>query len=380
MPLPLREYYPIGRAAELLECTIDDLVHWAMVGCIRLYIKIDHAYGLLDGISLDELPETDYFDVIIEGTKYKNRLIDLYKSMNEDCSNDFDYSFERAKIIHDAMGTYKFKHGNVKCFDEINMRHIFSELEYYFSDIVSDDFSEITSLKLLESLPGGGGEYENIKKLFSGREDYNADYIVRMIGFFGLGERFFRYYDFETQFLAGNDYGFENSVYMPESQLCIGVIVNDNIDFNIDDLFIFKEDFIAIQEASKNGSELNKKYSYHRISNNHGWWSGFCVGEKNKDNIENNSPAKHDTLSNKKHHLTEHFARKRERVLEAALFVKVNYPGSCTNNTKWAEAIHDHSYAIFGGECPLSLESTKRLLGKATRNQQNRNKKNDELA
>lgn len=375
MPLPLRDYYPIGRAAELLECTIDDLVHWAIVGCIRLYIKIDHAYGLLSEVSLDELPETDYFDIITEGTKYKNKLIDLDKSIDKGCSDDFDYSFERAKVIHDAMGTYKFKHGNVKCFNEINMRHIFSKLEYYFSDIVSEDFSEIISLKIIESLPDGGSEYDNIKKAFLVRNDYNIDYIVRMVGFFGLGGAFFEKYNFKKQFLIENNYGFDNPVYMPESKLCIDVIVNDNVKFNIDDLFIFKEDFIAIQEASKNGSELNKKYPYHRISNNHGWWSGFCVGKKNKENIVNNELDKHDTLSNKKHHLKEHFSENRESVLGAALFVKVNYPESCKNNTKWAEAIHDHSYMLFGGDCPLSLESTKRLLGKVTKKQQNRNKK-----
>ncbi|EEG0814204.1 hypothetical protein GWB67_08805 [Salmonella enterica] len=375
MPLPLRDYYPIGRAAELLECTIDDLVHWAMVGCIRLYIKIDHAYGLLKEVSLDDLPEKDYFDVITDGTEYKNKLINLDKVIGEDFNDDFDYSFERAKIIHDAMETYKFKYGNVKCFDEINMRHIFSNLEYFFGRIVSDDFSEIIPLKIIESLPNGGGEYDNIKKAFLRPNDYNVDYIVRMAGFFGLGESFFKSYDFKNKFSVESHYGFENSVYMPEGKLCMDVIVSDNIDFNIDDLFIFKEDFIAIQEASKNGSELNKKYPYHRISNNHGWWSGFSFGEKNKDNIVNNELAKHDTLSNKKHHLKEHFSGNRESVLGAALFVKVNYPESCKNNTKWAEAIHDHSYMLFGGDCPLSLESTKRLLGKVTKKQQNRNKK-----
>ncbi|EJX3101572.1 hypothetical protein OD305_003862 [Salmonella enterica] len=375
MPLPLRDYYPIGRAAELLECTIDDLVHWAMVGCIRLYIKIDHAYGLLNEVSLDELPETDYFDVITEGTKYKNKLIDLDKSIDKDCSDDFDYSFERAKIIHDAMGTYKFKHGNVKCFDEINMRHIFSKLEYYFCDIVSDDFSEIISLKIIERLPDGGSEYDNIKKSFSGCKDYNVDYIVRMVGFFGLGGRFFEHYDFKNQFLIESNYGFENPVYMPESKLCIDVITDSNIEFNISDLFIFKNDFIAIQEALKNGSDLNKKYPYHRISNNHGWWSGFCVGEKNKERIKNNDLAKHDTLSNKKPHIKKYHSENRESVLKAALFVKENYPESCKNYTKWAGTIHEHAYTIFGGDCPLSFESTKRLLGKVTKKQQNRNKK-----
>lgn len=32
MTLPLRDYYPIERAAKLLDCDIDDLIHWAVTG------------------------------------------------------------------------------------------------------------------------------------------------------------------------------------------------------------------------------------------------------------------------------------------------------------------------------------------------------------
>ncbi|EEL0083490.1 hypothetical protein G4F31_004766, partial [Salmonella enterica] len=46
MPLPLREYYPIERAAELLECTADDFICWAGAGSIRLLIYLDEVPGL----------------------------------------------------------------------------------------------------------------------------------------------------------------------------------------------------------------------------------------------------------------------------------------------------------------------------------------------
>ncbi|EGG5219506.1 hypothetical protein HJ628_004105, partial [Salmonella enterica] len=114
---------------------------------------------------------------------------------------------------------------------------------------------------------------------------------------------------------------------------------------------------------------------YHRISNNHGWWSNFCVGEKNKDNIKNNNLTKHDTLSNKKPHIKKYHSENRESVLKAALFVKENYPESCKNYTKWAETIHEHAYTIFGGDCPLSLEYTKRLLSDSVKKQRHKKEK-----
>ncbi|MEQ9903134.1 hypothetical protein [Pectobacterium aroidearum] len=45
MAMPLRQYYPINRAAELLGCNVGDLLHWASVGGIDLYISIEHGTG-----------------------------------------------------------------------------------------------------------------------------------------------------------------------------------------------------------------------------------------------------------------------------------------------------------------------------------------------
>ncbi|EGO4137975.1 hypothetical protein ITZ82_003299, partial [Escherichia coli] len=38
MAIPLREYYKLPRAAELLGCNVDDLIHWAVSGYIDLAI------------------------------------------------------------------------------------------------------------------------------------------------------------------------------------------------------------------------------------------------------------------------------------------------------------------------------------------------------
>lgn len=68
MALPLREYYPISRAAELLGCDMGDLLHWAEIGAINLYIPFDRGTGYVhfcndsDGLKeeyIDKLYTTD---------------------------------------------------------------------------------------------------------------------------------------------------------------------------------------------------------------------------------------------------------------------------------------------------------------------------------
>ncbi|MDU7134747.1 MAG: hypothetical protein E6325_25625 [Enterobacteriaceae bacterium] len=45
MVMPLREYYSVARAAELLGCKVEDLLHWASIGAIKLYIEFDEGNG-----------------------------------------------------------------------------------------------------------------------------------------------------------------------------------------------------------------------------------------------------------------------------------------------------------------------------------------------
>lgn len=45
MDIPLREYYSVTRAAELLECKVEDLLHWASIGAINLYVEFNEGKG-----------------------------------------------------------------------------------------------------------------------------------------------------------------------------------------------------------------------------------------------------------------------------------------------------------------------------------------------
>ena len=51
-------------------CTSDDLVHWAMIGCIRLNIKIDQAVGILLGVDIDDSLCGIDFDVIFKAPNF----------------------------------------------------------------------------------------------------------------------------------------------------------------------------------------------------------------------------------------------------------------------------------------------------------------------
>ena len=64
MGMPLREYYRIHRAAELLECKVEDLLHWASIGAIKLYVSFEHGNG--------------YVHFFGDGVKEENRNLDWY--------------------------------------------------------------------------------------------------------------------------------------------------------------------------------------------------------------------------------------------------------------------------------------------------------------
>jgi len=47
MAIPLREYYSLSRAAELLDCKVEDLIHWASIGGVNIYLSIESGMGYM---------------------------------------------------------------------------------------------------------------------------------------------------------------------------------------------------------------------------------------------------------------------------------------------------------------------------------------------
>lgn len=100
MGMPLREYYGIYRAAELLECKVEDLLHWASIGAIKLFISFEQGNG-----------SVRFFG---DGTEKEKRNLDIFTEKQfESAERLREHLFEN-KYVSDAFSrVFSFyKHEN----------------------------------------------------------------------------------------------------------------------------------------------------------------------------------------------------------------------------------------------------------------------------
>lgn len=84
MGMPLREYYSVVRAAELLGCKVDDLLHWASIGAIKLYVSFEEGRG--------------YVRFIGDGAKKEYRILERFT----------EEQFESAQLLRDELFKEKY--------------------------------------------------------------------------------------------------------------------------------------------------------------------------------------------------------------------------------------------------------------------------------
>ncbi|EFT8979923.1 hypothetical protein HVA68_003085, partial [Salmonella enterica] len=214
MPLPLREYYPIGRAAELLDCTLDDLIHWAITKRISMYIKIDSAYGIIDEYPITELlGRTDFSDVL-SGTTHKEKIIDLDEELEKDDCDLVEYCKRKSIIIYKAMEEYSLKHGGVDSLNEVYLKEAFSFLHYFIYGKMKNNLCKIsgigpysTGISTYDDDDDDDDDeciyYDNeyLRSVISSEYDERA---VNMQGFFILSDVFFEDNHFRNYFCATN--------------------------------------------------------------------------------------------------------------------------------------------------------------------------------
>lgn len=84
MGMPLREYYSVKRAAELLECRVEDLFCWASVGSIKIYANFESGNGIVrffgDGVEkenrdLTRFLEEDFESSLLLKNEYSNHPV-----------------------------------------------------------------------------------------------------------------------------------------------------------------------------------------------------------------------------------------------------------------------------------------------------------------
>ncbi|EAX6624802.1 hypothetical protein BIB81_17100 [Salmonella enterica] len=266
MPLPLREYYPIGRAAELLDCTLDDLIHWAITKRISMYIKIDSAYGIIDEYPITELLGRTGFSDVLSGTTHKEKIIDLDEELEKDDCDLFEYCKRKSIIIYKAMEEYSLKHGGVDSLNEVYLKEAFSFLHYFIYGKMKNNLCKISGIGPYSTGISTDDDDDDDDECI----DYDNEYLrsviiseyderaVNMQGFFILSDVFFKDNHFRNYFCATNSSDGINLVFMPYNDLFINVVLDNEKIIDYNDLFIVKKDFVTIRGASKNGDDISE--------------------------------------------------------------------------------------------------------------------------
>jgi hypothetical protein len=98
------------------------------------------------------------------------------------------------------------------------------------------------------------------------------------------------------------------------------------------------------------------------------------ISHKELERIKENKPQDNATVQHEPqehkpaHGNVEWNAKRRESVLQAAIYCKIHYPEECSNNRLWAEKIETSAMRFWpegGGELPLSTDMIERLLGQS---------------
>ncbi|EDM7394175.1 hypothetical protein CWG81_11615 [Salmonella enterica subsp. enterica serovar Schwarzengrund] len=242
MPLPLREYYPIGRAAELLECTVDDLLHWGGNGNIRLCLMLHdvNAICFFDFSIFEEIIK-DFKIPRVENHDKINRFIESYYTVYE------FYKKDELNFIN------KLK---CKTYGDVAIMFL---ADFDCKGIRVSNISDIQNKKCdFEFMP-------NYISYFIDGEDaecYNRIKTpVKLNGFFPLCRRFYKY----EQLGVVSRVGKTKHVAISSLDFSLRLEVVDNLEFYITDLFILKDDFIKIVNTSKKGGELTKMPGYENF-------------------------------------------------------------------------------------------------------------------
>ncbi|EBV5083840.1 hypothetical protein ID80_000613 [Salmonella enterica subsp. enterica serovar Ball] len=248
MPLPLREYYPLERAAELLECTVDDLFHWASFGYINLCIKLKNVDGVFEVRDWRDIYNSEFVSIgappIDASEPKKNQLyFSLY--------NIYDGGGDELKITnHESLEytiskkyieLYREKHNHASYFCNAIIFICEEKSIELLSDISIDYISDIDDFSITDYI---------VEKL-SLTDDNKILIKVKLDGMFVMyaDDNFF-WDDITTNALR--------------KDFVVGT-VGSGLEFDLhskrnlvshDNLFILRSDFLKIKEASKEGKEI----------------------------------------------------------------------------------------------------------------------------
>lgn len=227
MPLPLRDYYPIRRAAQLLKCTVDDLFHWGWGGRIRLCL------------ALYKMPGSFF---IWDWRDYYSDISKVYNLPTIEASLTKEGEFTET-IKNLSLWFHEINHFESGVFGE----RYYQELHQVFCGYTYEDNCEIKDDKAY------GDDCNFIPDLinyFLTTGHPSAPIPVELNGLFILGEGFYE----NNAFALALDN--EKELYSSQFYSFVKPRIDGYIKFDIDDLHILKDDFIRVRDASENGGEI----------------------------------------------------------------------------------------------------------------------------
>lgn len=185
MGMPLREYYSVVRAAELLGCKVEDLLHWASIGAINLYVSFEEGHG--------------YVRFVGDGVKKEERNLNRFT----------EEQFESAQHLRDELFKEKY---------------------------TIDKFSRVVSLM----------RYEDIDLDSLPREE--RFYPCSFSGLWALPQNAYgmtALYSFQPSL---DDFWFS-----AESKMFVSFETDEFLNFEIEDFYIAKSDFLEVKKYSDDG-------------------------------------------------------------------------------------------------------------------------------
>ena len=247
MALPLREFYPITRVAELLGCTVDDCVSWAMSGYIRLHLNIHKAYGWVSPF------DTSYFcdDRKLHGLLEEFKKLSI-KYLGESLTFNFNKDMpinKRNELImmirelcQEISETYP---SEIELIDDLDASYFYHCIQYEHMRYTFHRFSAALGVSPSPVDLNLGDVYLNyLERLGINKKNKESrNYFARIFGYWALGSEFFILHAFKNKILAG----MMPTLFMAGSNFNVALCVNEDFSFEIDELFISREDFLSIR-------------------------------------------------------------------------------------------------------------------------------------
>ncbi|EMB7581192.1 hypothetical protein VAD58_002541 [Escherichia coli] len=259
MALPLRDFYPIKRAADLLGCTVDDCIHWAITGYLRLHLQVDCAYGMALSFDAEEYIWTDELYDFISGVQNLS-VSEREEILKPEC--EMDKLDDTAKRVYLIIRDYIISHNGVDSIESLEVREFFDCFSFMSKSVASNNFCQAISSRILQ------GDFSQFFEKY--RIQKNEPSFAQISGFWALSDDFFTAWRLDNKIYPDSD----NRVYMANSNFYVKLLVDKTHTFNIEDLFISKRDFIDIKKIvddEKSNGLIERKYKPYTMSNMHEW-------------------------------------------------------------------------------------------------------------